>query len=62
MKCSPVLRISAQLVEVAYRLYGEEPEVDSVRTMSTSTHSGHVLTRHRGNQEHERSKWEGDGA
>ncbi|WP_327413910.1 tyrosine-type recombinase/integrase [Streptomyces sp. NBC_01233] len=56
------MRISAQLVEVAYRVYGEEPKADSVRTMSISTHSGLVLTTHRAHQEHERSEWEGEEA
>ncbi|MGW4505802.1 tyrosine-type recombinase/integrase [Streptomyces sp. NPDC004436] len=53
------MRISAQLVEVAYRVYGEEPKADSVRTMSISTHSGLVLTTHQAQQERERSEWEG---
>ncbi|WP_406050872.1 site-specific integrase [Streptomyces virginiae] len=56
------MRISAQLVEVAYRVYGEEPKADSVRTMSISTHSGRVLTAHQARQEHERSGWEGEEA
>lgn len=56
------MRISAQLVEVAYRVYGEEPKADSVRTMSISKHSGRVLTAHRAHQDHERSTWEGQDA
>ncbi|THA38162.1 site-specific integrase [Streptomyces sp. A1547] len=56
------MRISAQLVEVAYRVYGEEPKADSVRTMSISTHSGLVLTTHRAQQEQERAQWEGEEA
>ncbi|WP_406738519.1 site-specific integrase [Streptomyces sp. NBC_00853] len=56
------MRISAQLVEVAYRVYGEEPKADSVRTMSISAHSGRVLTAHRARQERERSQWEGEEA
>ncbi|MFK0014830.1 tyrosine-type recombinase/integrase [Streptomyces sp. NPDC091027] len=56
------MRISAQLVEVAYRVYGEEPKADSVRTMSISSHSGRVLTTHQVNQERARSEWEGEEA
>lgn len=42
------MRISAQLVEVAYRVYDEEPKADSVRTMSIRAHSGLVLPAHQG--------------
>ncbi|MFE7098493.1 tyrosine-type recombinase/integrase [Streptomyces erythrochromogenes] len=56
------MRISAQLVEVAYRVYGEEPKADSVRTMSISGHSGRALTVHLANQERERAEWEGEEA
>ncbi|MFF7613563.1 tyrosine-type recombinase/integrase [Streptomyces lavendulae] len=56
------MRISAQLVEVAYRVYGEEPKADSVRTMSISAHSGRVLATHLANQQRERAEWEGEEA
>jgi integrase len=37
------LRISQQIVEVAYKLYGEAPKADNVRTLSLSLESGDNL-------------------
>jgi integrase len=53
------LRISAQIVEVAYRLYGEDPKADSVRTLFMSLESGAVLGRWRSQQQKEREEWTG---
>jgi integrase len=53
------LRISAQIVEVAYRLYGEAPKADSVRTLSLTLQSGECLARWRTQQQKERDEWEG---
>ncbi|MEU2558478.1 tyrosine-type recombinase/integrase [Streptomyces longispororuber] len=51
------LRISAQIVEVAYRLYGEAPKADSVRTTTLTEESGRVLTAWRIQQNKEREQW-----
>lgn len=51
------LRISQQIVEVAYRLYGEAPKADSVRTLSLSLESGANLVGFRGKQERKRQEW-----
>ncbi|MET8677025.1 tyrosine-type recombinase/integrase [Streptomyces sp. NPDC004647] len=51
------LRVSAQIVEVAYRLYGEAPKADSVRTLSMSLESGEVLRQWRARQQKEREEW-----
>ncbi|MFE3628714.1 tyrosine-type recombinase/integrase [Streptomyces goshikiensis] len=56
------MRISALLTEVAYRVYGEEPKSESVRTMNISGRSGRVLTVHLTNQERARAEWEGEEA
>jgi hypothetical protein len=48
------VRISAQVVEVAYRLYGEAPKADSVRTVMLSLDSGDNFTRWRAKQEAKR--------
>ncbi|MEV0438453.1 tyrosine-type recombinase/integrase [Streptomyces spectabilis] len=53
------LRISAQIVEVAYRLYGEAPKADSVRTNTLTEESGRVLTAWRIQQNKEREQWSG---
>ncbi|MEW2121937.1 site-specific integrase [Streptomyces sp. NPDC005474] len=53
------LRISAQIVEVAYRVYGEPPKADSVRTISMSAESVDVLRAWRTTQEEERTEWSG---
>ncbi|MDH6499485.1 tyrosine-type recombinase/integrase [Streptomyces sp. SAI-149] len=53
------LRVSAQIVEVAYRLYGEPPKADSVRTISMSAESVEVLHEWRMAQEKERTQWSG---
>lgn len=52
------LRISQQIVEVAYRLFGEAPKADSVRTLPLSLESGAHLVSFRGKQEQKRQEWE----
>ncbi len=51
------LRISQQIVEVAYKLYGEAPKADSVRTLSLSLESADNLVSFRTKQEHKRQEW-----
>jgi integrase len=51
------LRISHQIVEVAYELYGEAPKADSVRTLSLSLESGDNLVSFRMKQEQKRQEW-----
>ncbi|MFD9792138.1 tyrosine-type recombinase/integrase [Streptomyces sp. NPDC059070] len=53
------LRISAQIVEVAYRLYGEAPKQDSVRSMSMTEESGRLLSAWRSAQTAEHELWNG---
>ncbi|MGP8301959.1 tyrosine-type recombinase/integrase [Streptomyces inhibens] len=53
------LRISAQIVEVAYRQYGEAPKADSVRTNWLSLEHGEVLRLWRDQQQKEREEWAG---
>ncbi|MEU9965449.1 tyrosine-type recombinase/integrase [Streptomyces malaysiensis] len=52
------LRISKQIVEVAYELYGEAPKADSVRTLSLSLESADNLASFRSKQEKKRQEWE----
>ncbi|MEV0257763.1 tyrosine-type recombinase/integrase [Streptomyces sp. NPDC050732] len=54
------LRISQQIVEVAYKLYGEAPKADSVRTLSLSLESGDNLVSFRTKQEQKRQEWGDD--
>ncbi|MGW1914936.1 tyrosine-type recombinase/integrase [Streptomyces sp. NPDC002076] len=51
------LRISQQIVEVAYELYGEAPKADSVRTLSLSLESADNLVNFRAKQEQKRQEW-----
>lgn len=51
------LRISQQIVEVAYELYGEAPKADSVRTLSLSLESGDNLVSFRAKQEQKHQEW-----
>ncbi|MFE7780579.1 tyrosine-type recombinase/integrase [Streptomyces nigrescens] len=51
------LRISQQIVEVAYELYGEAPKADSVRTLPLSLESGDNLAAFRAKQEQKRQEW-----
>lgn len=51
------LRISQQIVKVAYKLYGEAPKAESVRTLSMSLESADNLGAFRAKQELEREKW-----
>ncbi|MDX3224475.1 tyrosine-type recombinase/integrase [Streptomyces sp. ME19-01-6] len=53
------LRISAQIVEVAYRLYGEAPKADSLRTVSLSHESAEVLGQGRARRDKAREEWSG---
>ncbi|MFD0650031.1 tyrosine-type recombinase/integrase [Streptomyces malaysiensis subsp. malaysiensis] len=53
------LRISAQIVEVAYRQYGEAPKAESVRTNWLSLEHGEVLSRWQERQGKEREEWAG---
>jgi integrase len=51
------LRISQQIVEVAYQQYGERPKAESVRTLSLSLESGDSLISFRAKQEQKRQEW-----
>ncbi|MFE5117789.1 tyrosine-type recombinase/integrase [Streptomyces sp. NPDC056669] len=51
------LRISQQIVEVAYKLYGEAPKADSVRTLSLGLESADNLVGFRTKQERKRQEW-----
>lgn len=51
------LRISQQIVEVAYQLYGEAPKAESVRTVSLSLESADNLVSFRAKQEQKRQEW-----
>jgi integrase len=51
------MRISQQIVEVAYQLYGEAPKADSVRTLSLSLESGDNFVSFRAKQEQKRREW-----
>ncbi|MFJ2202734.1 tyrosine-type recombinase/integrase [Streptomyces violaceusniger] len=51
------LRISQQIVEVAYELYGEAPKADSVRTLSLSLESTDNLVSFRAKQQQKRQEW-----
>jgi integrase len=51
------LRISQQIVEVAYELYGEAPKADSVRTLPLSLESGDNLISFRAKQKRKRQEW-----
>lgn len=51
------MRISQQIVEVAYKLYGEAPKADSVRTLSLSLESGDNLVTVRAKQDRMRQEW-----
>ncbi|MFI9391933.1 tyrosine-type recombinase/integrase [Streptomyces bauhiniae] len=51
------LRISQQIVEVAYELYGEAPKANSVRTLSLSLETGGNLATFAAKQEQQRQAW-----
>lgn len=51
------LRISQQIVEVAYKLYGEAPKAESVRTVTLSLESADNLVSFRAKQEEKRQEW-----
>ncbi|MFB7823471.1 tyrosine-type recombinase/integrase [Streptomyces hydrogenans] len=50
-------RISAQVVEVAYRLYDEAPKQDSVRTVSLDQYTGALWAAYAEARDQEREKW-----
>lgn len=56
------LRISAQIVEVAYKTYAEEPKADSVRTIALSEETVEVLHEWKEEQEREKAALEAEGA
>ncbi|MFJ5737250.1 tyrosine-type recombinase/integrase [Streptomyces microflavus] len=56
------LRISAQIVEVAYRMYGEAPKADSLRTLNLGEESSGVLAESRVRQDKARAEWSSAGA
>ncbi|WP_162890218.1 tyrosine-type recombinase/integrase [Streptomyces olivoreticuli] len=56
------LRVSAQIVEVAYRIYAETPKADSVRSIRLSEEAVEVLREWRAEQERERAAMEAAGA
>lgn len=56
------VHISAQIVEVAYKTYGEEPKADSVRTISLSAETVTVLRQWQQDQDAERQTWSGQAA
>lgn len=51
------LRISQQIVEVAYKQYGEAPKAGSVRTLSLSLESGDNFVNFRAKQDQKRQEW-----
>ncbi|MFF1475588.1 tyrosine-type recombinase/integrase [Streptomyces mirabilis] len=53
------LHISAQMVEVAYRQYGEAPKAESVRTNWLSLDHGEVLSRWQDQETKELNEWAG---
>ncbi|MEU1307901.1 tyrosine-type recombinase/integrase [Streptomyces cinnamoneus] len=56
------LRVSAQIVDVAYRTYAEAPKADSVRSIRLSEEAVEVLREWRAEQERERAAMEAEGA
>ncbi|WP_145497460.1 tyrosine-type recombinase/integrase [Streptomyces sp. CFMR 7] len=50
------MRISQQIVEVAYELYGEAPKADSVRTLSMSMESGDNMVSFRAKKNRKREE------
>ncbi|MGM9465423.1 tyrosine-type recombinase/integrase [Streptomyces murinus] len=50
-------RISAQVVEVAYRLYDEQPKQDSVRTVNLDLRTGALWASYEETRGQEREKW-----
>ncbi|MGG2463189.1 tyrosine-type recombinase/integrase [Streptomyces sp. RGM 3693] len=55
-------RISAQIVEIAYRLYDEAPKQDSVRTVTLDAMTGALWAAWRETQDRERQQWSGEEA
>ncbi|MGQ4358391.1 tyrosine-type recombinase/integrase [Streptomyces sp. SAS_272] len=55
-------RISAQIVEVAYRQYDEAPKQDSVRTVTLDSQTRELWREWRTTQAKEREQWSGEKA
>jgi integrase len=55
-------RISAQIVEIAYRQYDEAPKQDSVRTVSFDGQTRELLREWQATQTREREQWSGEKA
>lgn len=55
-------RISAQTVEIAYRMYDEAPKQDSVRTVTLDAQTRALWAAWRENQKQERQQWSGQKA
>ncbi|MEU9097099.1 tyrosine-type recombinase/integrase [Streptomyces sp. NPDC048361] len=55
-------RISAQNVEIAYRVYDEAPKQDSVRTVTLNALTRELWAAWRETQEQERQQWSGEKA
>ncbi|WP_063734358.1 tyrosine-type recombinase/integrase [Streptomyces sp. RTd22] len=55
-------RISAQIVEIAYRQYDEAPKQDSVRTVTLDSQSRELWKEWQATQAKERERWSGEKA
>ncbi|MFJ4684747.1 tyrosine-type recombinase/integrase [Streptomyces sp. NPDC088789] len=55
-------RISAQIVEIAYRMYDEAPKQDSVRTVTLDAQTKTLWAAWRKTQKRERKRWSGEEA
>lgn len=55
-------RVSAQVVEIAYRMYDEAPKQDSVRTVTLDTLTRALWAEWRETQKQERQQWSGEKA
>ncbi|MFF0164174.1 Arm DNA-binding domain-containing protein [Streptomyces sp. NPDC005263] len=55
-------RISAQIVEIAYRQYDEAPKQDSVRTVTFDRQTRELLREWQATQTREREQWSGEKA
>ncbi|WSQ09020.1 site-specific integrase [Streptomyces sp. NBC_01231] len=55
-------RISAQIVEIAYRQYDEAPKQDSVRTVTLDSQTREMWRKWRIAQDRERQQWSGEQA
>ncbi|MFI6929695.1 tyrosine-type recombinase/integrase [Streptomyces sp. NPDC050287] len=55
-------RISAQIVEIAYRQYDEAPKQDSVRTVTLDSQTRELWRKWQTTQDQERQQWSGEEA